>query len=212
MKERRLIVAKLGKLGVVVGVLLLASGCASGPSHTGSAATVGSYVIKQDVVTNQLREVMSQISQMPATTTPPSASAVGQAIVNRLVITKIVDTALKSLKIKVTDSQIQQFKNQVYAQYGGQSSVDGQLATTQGMPASQADSVFKTYLGEGLIGSTLLPKGTSQQRNQATSQYLLMLGSATKIEVAPRYGTWDPTQLAAAGVDNALSTLAPTGQ
>lgn len=209
--------AKLGKFSVFVGVLLLASGCASGPSHSGAAATIGSSVIKQDVVTAQLNEVMPQIaqsqsqSQTQPASPPPSAATIGQAIVNRLIIAELVDRAVIQLKIKITDSQVQQFKNQVYSQYG-QVPVENELATTQGLPASQVDSLFKTVLGEGLIGSAVMPNGTQQQRSQATGQYLLMVGSSTKIEVAPRYGTWDPSHLASVGTDDSLSTLNVTGQ
>ena len=202
---------KLGKLGACIAALLLVAGCSSKPVHAGSAARVGDQLIKQALVTAQLTETMAQIKNTPATAQTPDAGTIGQKIVNRLIITDIVDRALEKLGQKVTDSEVLKLRVSVYQQYG-QDVVEQQLASAQGVPLSQIDAFFRTVLAQGYIGSAVLPKGTDQERSNATGQFLLQLASTLEIEVAPRYGTWDPSQLQAVGVDNNLSFAQQSAQ
>ena len=202
---------KLGKLGACITALLLIAGCSSKPVHAGSAARVSDTLVKQSEVTSQLKETMAQIQATPSAAQAPDAGTIGQKIVNRLIITDIVDRALESLGQKVTDSEVQKLRYSVYEQYG-QDVVEQQLASAQGVPMSQIDAFFRTVLAQGYIGSAILPKGTQQERSKATGQYLLKLASTLEIEVAPRYGTWDPTQLQAVGVDDKLSFAQQSAQ
>ena len=195
---------KLGKLSACVAALLLVAGCSSKPIHSGSAARVGDTLIKQSEVTAQLTETLAQIKSAPAAGPAPDTGSIGQKIVNRLIITDIVDRGLVKIGQKVTKSQVTQLRYSVYQQYG-QDTVEQQLASSQGVPLSQIDAFFRTVLAQGYIGSAVLPKGTQQERTKATGEYLLQLASTLQIEVAPRYGTWDPTLLQATGVDNKLS-------
>jgi len=197
-------VKKLGKLSACVAALLLVAGCSSKPIHSGSAARVGDTLIKQSEVTAQLTETLAQIKSAPAAGPAPDTGSIGQKIVNRLIITDIVDRGLVKIGQKVTKSQVTQLRYSVYQQYG-QDTVEQQLASSQGVPLSQIDAFFRTVLAQGYIGSAVLPKGTQQERTKATGEYLLQLASTLQIEVAPRYGTWDPTLLQATGVDNKLS-------
>ena len=195
---------KLGKLSACVAALLLVAGCSSKPIHSGSAARVGDTLIKQSEVTAQLTETLAQIKSAPAAGPAPDTGSIGQKIVNRLIIIDIVDRGLEKIGQKVTKSQVKQLRYSVYQQYG-QDTVEQQLASSQGVPLSQIDAFFRTVLAQGYIGSAVLPKGTQQERTKATGEYLLQLASTLQIEVAPRYGTWDPTLLQATGVDNKLS-------
>ncbi|MEI7442037.1 MAG: hypothetical protein WCK30_00575 [Actinomycetes bacterium] len=202
---------KLGKLGAGIAVLLLVAGCSSKPVHAGSAARVSDTLIKQSEVTSQLTETMAQIQLTPSAAQAPDAGTIGQKIVNRLLISEIVDRALAKLGQKVTDSEVQKLRYSVYQQYG-QDVVEQQLASGQGVPLSQIDAFFRTVLAQGYIGSAALPNGTDQERSNATGQFLLQFASTLEIEVAPRYGTWDPTQLQAVGVDDKLSFAQQSAQ
>lgn len=195
---------KLGKLGACIAALLLVAGCSSKPLIAGSAARIGDKLVKQDEVTAQLKETLAQIQNTPGTVQAPDAGALGQKIVNRLIITDIVDRGLAKVGKKISASEVSRLQYSVYAQYG-QDVVEQQLASAQGVPKSQINAFFRTVLAQGYIGSAILPKGTQQERGQATGQFLLKLASTIEIQVSPRYGTWDPTQLQAAGTDDKLS-------
>lgn len=196
--------AKLGKLSAVIVALLLVAGCSSKPAHAGSAAQVGDTIIKQDTVTSQLTETLAQIQNTPGNMQAPEAGTIGQKIVNSLIISDVVARGLEKVGKKVTDSEVAKLRYSVYQQYG-QDSVEQQLASGQGVPKSQIDAFFRTILSQGYIGSAILPEGSDQERSKATSDFLLQLASTLDIEVSPRYGTWDPTQLQASGADNSLS-------
>jgi len=202
-------VAKLGKLGASIVALLLVAGCSAKPGHAGSAAIIGDKVIKQETVTSQLTETLGQIQNTPGSLQAPDAGSIGQKIVNRIIVSEVVELGLVKIKKKITSSEVAQFRDSIYLQYG-QDAVEQQLASSQGVPKSEIDSFFRTLLGQGYIGSAILPEGSEQERSQATGQFLLQIGNSVEIEVSPRYGTWDPTQLQATGVDNKLSFAPPS--
>ena len=202
---------KLGKLGASIVILLLVAGCSAKPSNAGSAARVGDTIIEQDTVTSQLTETLAQIQNTPGNMQAAEAGTIGQKIVNSLIISDVVARGLKRVGKKVTNSEVAKLRYSVYQQYG-QDSVEQQLASGQGVPKSQIDSFFRTILGQGYIGSAIMPKGSDQERSKATSDFLLQLASTLEIEVSPRYGTWDPTQLQASGVDNTLSFAQQSAQ
>ena len=202
------VVTKLGKLSVCIGIVLLVAGCSSKPVHAGSAATIGTTVIKQQTVTTQLNEIVAETKNTPAGMQITDPGTIGQKIVNRLIIANIVDQALVQIGKKVTSSEVAKFRDQVFLQYGKES-VEQQLATSQGVPKSEIDSFFRTILGQGYIGSAVMPTGTDQERSQATGNFLIQLASKTDIKVSPRYGVWNPAQLQATGFDNSMSFAPP---
>jgi hypothetical protein len=204
-------VAKLGKLSAVFAALLLIAGCSSKPVHAGAAARVGDTVIKQQTVTSQLAETIAQIKSTPGSLQATDAGSIGQKIVNRIIVADVVDRGLARVGKKITSAEVTNLRNSIYLQYG-QDAVEQQLASAQGVPKSQIDEFFRTVLAQGYIGSAILPKGSEQERSQATGDFLLQLASTIEIEVSPRYGTWNPNQLQVTGADNALSFAQQSSQ
>lgn len=202
---------KLAKLSVMVGILLLIAGCSDKANQTGSAATIGNRVIKQKIVNEQLAEILNDLPENSSQQPAPDAGTIGQLVVSRLVISDLVNEALVKLDTKVTDAEVISLRDQIFLQYG-QDAVIQQLATTQGVPKSQIDSFFKTILGQGYVGSALAPKGTQKQRSVAAANYLTQLAASEGVNVSPRYGTWDPQQMQAMGLDNSLSFSLSTTQ
>jgi len=204
-------VKNFGKIGAVLAALLLVAGCSSKPVHAGAAAQIGDTLIKQQTVTSQLNEALSQIQSTPRSMQAPDAGAIGQKIVNQLILAEVVNRALAKVGKKITPAELVQLRNSIYMQYG-QDSVEQQLASSQGVPKSQIDAFFRTVLAEGYIGSALLPSGSTKERTTATSKFILQLASTLDIQVSPRYGTWDPTRLQANGVDSKLSFAQQSAQ
>lgn len=202
---------KLVKVFIAFLALSLISGCSNSPLLSGSAASVGGQSIKQQVITDQVQELQDQFKANPGQLTPPSAGELSQLIVNRLVYEKIISDSVAQLKIKITDSEVAQLRETIYGQYGKESVIQ-QLAAKQGVPATQVNSFFKMVLSQNYIGTTLEPKGTSQEQSAAASKYLAAQANQSNIEISPRYGTWNIQQMIAAGSDDSLSMPAAGSQ
>ena len=191
----------------LIAVALLA-GCSNQPSHTGAAVVVGQNKISERTVTSQLEEAIAQLAANPIQGQAPDTSTFGQLIVNRLVFGELMQLAIDKAKINVRESQVTQFQDQLYTQYG-QSSVESQLLA-QGVPESQIRGYLRLYVSQGELGKVLAPNTDAKTQSSATFSYLSELASKAGVTVSPRYGIWDPAQLSATGVDNTLSGLAPT--
>lgn len=177
----------------------------------GSAAIVGDTVISQKTVTDQLKETLSEIAKKPnqaqgSQAVKQDAGVLGQQIVNRLVLSELINAAVKDLEVKVTDAQVFRLQDEIYGQYG-KDKVDYQLLTNQAIPASQVSSFFRLLLDEEAISKKLTPQGTEDQSNAAFSKYMTELAKNSRISVAPRYGAWSSDQWKVTGVDNTLSSL-----
>ena len=183
------------------------AGCSTSQSNAGSAAVVNGNVISQQTVTKQVKESIAQIAQSETQGQAPDAVLLGQQIINRLVLTELINKASTDLKINVTDAQVFEFQDSIYSQYG-QDQVETQLVLTQGVPLSQLETFFGLLLREDAIAKKLKPAGTEKERNAAFSDYLYQLADESSISVSPRFGAWDAQQLKVAGSDNLLSSLA----
>ncbi|MBU6347150.1 MAG: SurA N-terminal domain-containing protein [Actinomycetales bacterium] len=202
---------KLTKVFTAFLATFLISGCSNSPLLSGSAASVGGQSIKQQVVTDQVKELENQFKTNPGQLSPPSAGELGQLVVNRLIYEKIISDSVSQLKIKISDSEVAQLRETIYGQYGEEPVIQ-QLAAKQGVPATQINSFFKMVLSQNYIGTTLEPKGSAEQQSAAASRYLANKANQSNIEISPRYGTWNIQQMIAAGSDNSLSMPASGSQ
>lgn len=203
---------KLTKVFTAFLATFLISGCSNSPLLSGSAASVGGQSIKQQVVTDQVKELQDQFKANPGQLSPPSSGELSQLVVSRLVREKIILDSAAQLKIKISDSEVAQFRETINKRYGDDTSLPEQLANQQAVPATQIDSFLKMFLSLSYIGSTLEPKGTPEQQSAAASSYLAGEANQSNIEISPRYGTWNIQKLMAAGSDNSLSLPAAGSQ
>ena len=198
MRNKRVIFAGI--------ILALLTGCSSSSSRSGVAAVVGNQEISQNTIASQLNEVKSQIQGGQPGGQLVDGAVLGQQIVNRLVLTELINQAVSDLNVSVPQSKVTKFQEGVYSQYG-QKQVEQQLLTTQAIPASEVQDFFRLLLSEEAVSEKLSPTGNTDQRNAAFSKYMANLAKQSNIEVSPRYGAWDSTQFKVTGADNELSSL-----
>ena len=194
-------------IGLLAVVLL--AGCSSKPSNAGAAAVIGQTKITQQSVTTQLEETLSEIAKSAGSGQAPTASALGQMIVNRLILTELMNQAMSKLKLTVPESKVTQMQSALNGQYG-QQNVESQLLMTQGIASNQIRDYLRLYLNNVELGKALAPTAGEQQQSAAAFRYLSTLANEEGVTVSPRYGSWDATQLNVAGTDNSLSGLAPS--
>lgn len=195
--------------GAVLGAIVLAvvaTGCASAPS-AGAAATLGSREIANDTVTSEINEVQLQRGVQAGA---PDAALVTE-VLQRMMITDLVDEAAVRNGVDVTQGQVDQAMSEAATQLGGKDQLISVFLDSN-VPESAIPSQFKLSLQVEALGALLAPGADPNAQQQAVFGYAVDLGKELDVRVSPRYGTWVPDQLQLGPVPTDLSTpQAPQG-
>jgi len=193
-----------GSVAVVMTVgMLTLSAC--DPRQTGSAAVVGGYRITESQIDNYAQTVQQDLQQAGAQ--QPDTNTLLRSLVSQLVNYRIIEVAAEREGIHVTQGQI----DQLIASSGGRAQVTKQLLETQGLwlPPQLLDELARVVTTQAALAAKLDPTGTSQTQATALNAYRLKLAKELGVQVSPRYGAWDTSNLTMIGGPNDLSVPAP---
>lgn len=185
----------------LTGLLLAACG---GAVAAGSAAVLGTERIPTSVVADQLAE-LNTARGIPADT--PNAATTA-SILQRLVVTNLVEQAAQRLDVTVSDGAVDAELLQLEASAGGPEGLEAALVQNDIPPTGAADQVRVTLLVREM-GLVLDPNGDPQAQNSAVFAYVVALSEELNVSISPRFGTWDPSQLALGPLPDDLSTPVP---
>lgn len=185
----------------LTGLLLAACG---GAVAAGSAAVLGTERIPTSVVADQLAE-LNTARGIPADT--PNAATTA-SILQRLVVTNLVEQAAQRLDVTVSDGAVDAELLQLEASAGGPEGLEAALVQNDIPPTGAADQVRVTLLVREM-GLVLHPNGDPQAQNSAVFAYVVALSEELNVSISPRFGTWDPSQLALGPLPDDLSTPVP---
>lgn len=206
MKARGRVNRMAGAVLAVVALVAVASGCASAP-NAGSAATLGSRDIPNDTLTTQVDEVLEARGTGAGA---PDAALVAD-VLQRLVITALVDEGAVRNGVVVTQGQIDQAISEAEAQLGGADQLL-KVFLDSNVPASAISDQFRLSLQVDGLGALLAPDADDQGRQQAVFTYAVDLSKQLDTRVSPRYGTWVPDELQVGPLPTDLSSpQAPQG-
>ena len=191
---------------VLVGALVLMSGCAV-VDHAGAAATVDG----QRLTTTQLSDEFTRLDT--ALGSQPKPATMDQ--LNRVLLTlwigdRVMQRAVALNHLSIDKVATGKLHRQIEQQVGGAAKLDAYVAS-KGVPPNWlwmvlGNSVLTTQLGAKLIGGT----DTTAQDNAANA-YLQKLAETMDIQVAPRFGAWENSQMVVAATPNDLSVpVSPT--
>ncbi len=181
-------------------IALLVSACASTPSG-GAAATVGDREVNNDVLVEQVSDV--QQAKLGISGAPDAALVAD--VLQRLVITDIVDVAAERNGIAVTQGQVDRALAEAEAQLGGRASLVKAFAENN-VPESAIDDQMRLSVQVDELGKKLAPDGAAQDQQQAVFLYIVEIGKELGTNVSPRYGTWVADQLQIGPVPTDLSS------
>ena len=131
-----------------------------------------------------------------------------QMILSHLVLERVIDVALVAKGITVTEAQVNEFRDSVFAQYGREVIIN-QVAVQQGVSVQQLDAFMRLVYSEQILAQALAPQGADAEQTQALLEYVGEVGRAMGVEVAPRFGDWNPNKLQVTPGDMTLSQPAP---
>jgi len=189
--------------GAVLGAIVLAAvatGCASTPS-AGAAATLGSREIANDTVTSQVNEIQQQRGVQVGA----ADAALVTEVLQRMMITDLVDEAAVRNGVVVTQGQVDQAMSEAATQLGGKDQLISVFLDSN-VPESAIPGQFQLSLQVEALGALLAPDADPNTRQQAVFGYAVDLGKELDVRVSPRYGSWVPDQLQLGPAPTDLST------
>ena len=194
---------------MVLGVAVL-TGCSDSPKLAGSAVVVNGKVILASEVAERVDKVRAQIQVTdPALITEvPSLIQINQRAVDHFVLVSLLDEVVVREGINITDLDVTAYKEEVFAQYAKET-IEAQLASQNAVPADDVDGFMYEILVQRALMDKLAPDADRQTRTQALFDYLTELSKELNVELNPRFGKWDPTNLISTPGDETLAVPLP---
>jgi hypothetical protein len=191
---------RLGLAGLVLATSVILAGCA-GLGQAGAAADVGSVQISSDALAADVSAVQEQRG-VPAGT---ADSALTLSVLQRLIITELVDQAAAAQGVTVTQGEIDAARTDLEAQLGGPEALVAAYLDTD-VPVSGITRQIELSIQVQKLGTALAPDADPAGQQQAVVQYVTGFGLQEGIEVSPRFGTWDAGALRIGPLPSDLST------
>ncbi len=183
-----------------VGALLAAAvlTACGGAAHPGAAAVVGDNRITISAVQSRIAEIRAEAAAQPGVASQES-SDLAQSTVSQMVMTEVVDHAVASHGLTVSDTEIAQVRQDQATAWGGEAALDQMLLVKRGVPTGQIDTFYRELIGiNKLAGLSGQQVGTTEG-NKAVHQLLSQASAELKVSVNPRYGSWDAQQAIVTG-------------
>ena len=171
---------------------LLLSGC----SQVDSAATVGETKIELSELQTQIDTILAErkdvdTSQMQLET----GEALTRSQLAYMISNLIIDEVAKSEKIEVSNSDLEAYKVEIYANIGGEANLPNILVNAS-IPSSGLEEVLRRDLVlRKLSERETAAGGDSAAVNEKIQGLVTEMANKLKVTVNPRYGTWDATTL-----------------
>ena len=194
---------------LILGVAVL-TGCSDSPKLAGSAVVVNGKVIPASAVAERVDKVRAQIQVTdPALISEvPSLIQINQRAVDHFVRASLFEEAVAREGIKVTDRDVAAYRDEVFAQYSKEA-IEAQLAAQNAVPADDVEGFMREIMIQRILMEKLAPGADNQTQFVAMTDYLTELSDELGVELNPRFGTWDPSNLISTPGDETLAVPLP---
>ncbi|MEU9532450.1 SurA N-terminal domain-containing protein [Streptomyces sp. NPDC048213] len=173
----------------------LLTACGS-QAHPGAAAVVGGDRITVSTVQAQVADVREAQGSSPQSAQLTNQSGqLARAKLHGLILDRVLDRAAADAGVTVTRAEIQRMRQSAVAQYQGEKGLRQAVLQERWLAPGQIDAFLReqiqiTKLGQALGADPSTPEGT-----KAIGDALTNASKALKVDVNPRYGTWDNKQI-----------------
>lgn len=194
---------------MVLGVAVL-TGCSDSPKLAGSAVVVNGKVIPASAVSERVDKVRAQIQVTDPTLIRevPSLIQINQRAVDHFVLVSLLEEVVAREGINITDLDVAAYRDEVFTQYAKET-IEAQLVSQNAVPADDVDGFMYEILVQRVLMEKLAPGADSQTQFLAMAEYLTSLSQELKVELNPRFGKWDPSNLISTPGDETLAVPLP---
>jgi hypothetical protein len=194
---------------LILGVAVL-SGCSDSPKLAGSAVVINGKVIPASAVADRVDKVRAQIQETDPSllSEVPSLVQINQRTVDHFVRASLFEEAVAREGIKVTDRDVEAYRDEIFAQYSKES-IEAQLVAQNAVPADDVEGFMREIMVQRILMEKLAPGADNQTQFLAMTDYLTALSDELGVELNPRFGKWDPSNLISTPGDETLAVPLP---
>lgn len=192
----------------VVSALAL-TGCAKADT----AASIGDITITQAQAQSKINELLAERAKIETAGTQfENGNALNRSQLRFTIITTVFDEIAKELKITVSATELENSRQGIYGQIGGEAELSKSLVAAQIAPSNFDRYLRATIISEKLSGA-LAMGGVGEAEIQARiSELLQKKAEQLNVTVNPRYGVWDDSSGDLIAGDSAGSAVVPSNK
>lgn len=179
----------------LLGAAPLLAACGS-QAHPGAAAIVGGDRITVASVQGQVEEVrQAQDTSKQAAQITNQSGQLGRAKLHGLILDRVLDKASADAGVTVTRAEIQQMRQQAVAQYKGEAGLRAAVLQERWIAPDQIDAFLREQIQLTKLGQALGADPTTPAYTKTLGDALTKASKALKVDVNPRFGTWNNQQI-----------------
>lgn len=186
-------------------VLLVTSGCAMA-DRAGAAAIIDGERYTAEDLSAHFQELDTALGNAEK---PGTMDEVNRAIIGIIVAEAIMDKVSATEGVDVDMAEVASLRANLTQQLGSEAEMLA-FAASRGVPPSLLDSVLKQSVFQTELGAKLIGGTDTDAQGEAALAYLRETSKTMSIEISPRFGSWDVSQLVAVPPLDDLSTPALT--
>ena len=199
------------KFLTVIAVLsaLALTGCAKADT----AASIGDITITQAQAQSKINELLAERAKIDTADTQfETGNALNRSQLRFTIITTVFDEIAKELKLSVSATELENSRQGIYSQIGGEAELSKSLVAAQIAP-SNFDRYLRATIISNKLSSALAMGGVAEAEVQARiSELLQKKAEQLNVTVNPRYGVWDDASGDLIPGDSAGSAVVPSNK
>jgi len=192
-------------------IALVSAVALTGCGRADSAASFGDTTISLVQAQSKVNELLAEraktdISQMQLET----GNVLNRSQLRFTIITSVFEEIAKELKIEVSTTEIENTRNGIYEQIGGESELQKNLVAAQIAPSNFERYLRTTIISNKLAGALSMAGVAEADVQTKISELLQKKAEQLKVTVNPRYGVWDNAAGDLVPEDSAGSAVVPS--
>lgn len=197
---------KLRLLAAIVLSSAVLTACSDTPKLAGSAVIVNGKAITSAEVSQRVDKVRVQIQNTDRALLQeiPSLIQINQRVVDHFILVSLINEFVEREGINITANSVEKYRDEIFAQYT-QVAIEAQLVSRNAVPADDVDGFMYEILAQRALMDKIAPDGDTQTRTNALIDYVSKLSQEIGVELNPRFGTWDPSNLKSTPGDSTLA-------
>ena len=194
-------------------IAVLSALALTGCGKADTAASIGDITITQAQAQSKIDELLAERAKInTAETQFETGNALNRSQLRFTIITTVFDEIAKELKITVSATELENSRQGIYSQIGGETELSKSLVAAQIAP-SNFDRYLRATIISNKLSGALAMGGVAEGDIQAKiSELLQKKAEQLNVTVNPRYGVWDDASGDLIAGDSAGSAVVPSNK
>jgi len=194
-------------------IAVLSALALTGCGKADTAASIGDITITQAQAQSKIDELLAERAKInTAETQFETGNALNRSQLRFTIITTVFDEIAKELKITVSATELENSRQGIYSQIGGEAELSKSLVAAQIAP-SNFDRYLRATIISNKLSGALAMGGVAEGDIQAKiSELLQKKAEQLNVTVNPRYGVWDDASGDLIAGDSAGSAVVPSNK